>query len=284
MVIFFFFKADCHKIGNNSCSLVQTEGLSFLSKLAGGCGLASFGLHSSSSPLPYIRKPARWAELLNPVQPLSLSLSLSLWYDGAVEELSHVFPPRSFLAGKLYEGFPGSSRGNHEETERKVFLPSGSEVPALDFKSGCREALGVFACTCVLCVRTLLLVSNRSRLGRAGPSRTAPRRLAGREPFLRNGWGAECRRPAPAGCLGRLSGWASGCRGRPWRREPQDRTQTCRRTSHLPPEKRVKRHIWVTHETSSLETCITYVLYKCVTSFTGSSSVIILTDPHILWV
>lgn len=51
-----------------------------------------------------------------------------------------------------------------------------------------------------------------------------------------SGQGAPPRHPAPAGSLDPSSGWASGFRGRPWRREPRGRTQTCRRTSHRQPD------------------------------------------------
>lgn len=51
-----------------------------------------------------------------------------------------------------------------------------------------------------------------------------------------SGQGAPPRHPAPAGSLDPSSGWASGFRGRPWRREPRGRTQTCRRTSHQQPD------------------------------------------------
>lgn len=65
----------------------------------------------------------------------------------------------------------------------------------------------------------------------------ARQRPADRGRRHRSGQGAPPRPPAPAGSPDPSSGWASGFRGRPWRREPRGRTQTCRRTSHQQPDK-----------------------------------------------
>lgn len=81
------------------------------------------------------------------------------------------------------------------------------------------------------------MVSTRNSRGRACPLHTAPLRPRCRVCPRCSGSGAGCRHPFLGDCLGQPSGWASDCRGRPWRRAPRGRTQTCTRTSHRQPRR-----------------------------------------------
>lgn len=80
-------------------------------------------------------------------------------------------------------------------------------------------------------------ISSRNHLGRVSRPHTARPHPADMEQFHHSVPGARCHRPAQEGYLGQPSSWAFGCRGKPWRTEPQDHTQTCTRTSHQPPGK-----------------------------------------------
>lgn len=78
--------------------------------------------------------------------------------------------------------------------------------------------------------------STGSCRGKPVPGCTAPPLRRGTGPPPRS-WAAGSRRlRRGAGWRpGRLSGSASGCLGRPWRRAPRGCTRTCRRTAHRPP-------------------------------------------------
>lgn len=109
----FLRKADCHKYKcNNSISLVQSVGAQPAELVV--CGLAFFGCHSNSSPLSYFSKLVRWAELLSPVHSLSLSLS----YDGAIEEQWPV-SLQSFL-----KFFQGAEEGAQRKFSFQVAVPA----------------------------------------------------------------------------------------------------------------------------------------------------------------
>lgn len=110
--LFSFGKADCHKYRcNNSISLVQSIG--FQPAELAVCGLAFFGCHSNSSPLSYLSKLIRWAELLSFIWRCS---------KGAV----------AWELTEFFEGLPGSRRRSRVQN-----FPSKWQFQLSDFKSGC---------------------------------------------------------------------------------------------------------------------------------------------------
>lgn len=103
-----------------------------------------------------------------------------------------------------------------------------------------REALEGFATGCFcFAYRFVRAVKSCRHPGMTGHYwHNARQPPAGRELCHHSERGARCRRPGRAGCLGQPSGLAFDCQGKPLRRGPQGRTQTCTRTSHQPPDKR----------------------------------------------